>query len=65
MKFAYNAQVDGLKVLFSDAAIEESDADKPGTFLDYDAEGNVVGMEILNASKHAQVPNACEFAVAS
>jgi uncharacterized protein YuzE len=33
--------------------------------LDYDAEGNVVGLEILNASKHTELPNACEFAVAS
>ena len=29
MKFAYDAEVDAVRVLFSDAAIEESDEDKP------------------------------------
>ena len=32
--------------------------------LDYDEAGNVVAMEILNASLHAELPNACVFAVA-
>jgi hypothetical protein len=30
-----------LRILFSNAPIEESDEDKPGVMLDYDKEGNV------------------------
>ena len=51
MQAKYDAEVDILKVRWSDAAIEESDQDKPGIILDYDIDGNIVGVEILNASK--------------
>jgi len=37
-----NAHVDALRILFSDAAIEESDEEKPGIILDFDKIGNIV-----------------------
>jgi len=51
MKITYDSEVDVLHVLFSNAPIEESDEDKPGVILDYDKDGNVVGVEILDAQK--------------
>jgi uncharacterized protein YuzE len=51
MKVTYDSEVDVLHVLFSNAPIEESDEDKPGVILDYDKDGNVVGLEILDAQK--------------
>ena len=51
MQAKYDAEVDVLRIRWSDAPIEESDQDKPGIILDYDQDGNVVGVEILNASK--------------
>ncbi|HZL13610.1 MAG TPA: DUF2283 domain-containing protein [Verrucomicrobiae bacterium] len=51
MKVTYDSEVDVLHVLFSNAPIEESDEDKPGVILDYDKNGNVVGVEILDAQK--------------
>jgi uncharacterized protein YuzE len=51
MKVTYDPEVDVLHVLFSNAPIEESDEDKPGVILDYDKDGNVVGVEILDAQK--------------
>jgi len=51
MKVTYDPEVDILRILFSNSPIEESDEDKPGPIIDYDKEGNVVGMEILDASK--------------
>jgi len=50
-------------VVFSDALLEESDEARPGVILDYDAAGNVVGMEILDASLRITDPAAMEFAV--
>ena len=61
MRVIYDPEVDVLRILFSSAAIEESDEDKPGVILDYDKEGNVVGMEILDASKRVDDPRAVEF----
>lgn len=65
MKVNYDKEVDVLRILLSDRKIAESDESRPGVILDYDGEGNVVGLEILNASKHTELPNTCEFAVAS
>ena len=63
MKVTYDSEVDVLRVLFSDARIQETDEDKPGVILDYDAAGNVVGLEILNASQRVDNPRARDFAM--
>lgn len=63
MKADYDSNVDVLSVVFSDAQVEESDEIKPGVILDYDAAGNVVGLEILDVSRRVQNPAAMEFAV--
>jgi uncharacterized protein YuzE len=65
MKVTYDLQVDVLRIIFSSAAIEESDEDKPGVILDYDKDGNIVGMEILDASKRIENPRSLEYAVAN
>ena len=64
MKITYDPKVDVLRVVFSGAKIQESDEDKPGVVLDYDKDGNVVGIEILNASKRVENPRSVEYAVA-
>ena len=51
MEAKYDPDVDVLRINWSVAEIEESDAISPGVILDYDAQGNVIGIEILNASK--------------
>ena len=65
MKVTYDPQVDVLRIIFSSAAIEESDEDKPGVILDYDKDGTIVGVEILDASKRVENPRAPEYAVAN
>jgi uncharacterized protein YuzE len=62
MKVTYDPEVDVLRILFRDAPIEESDEDKPGVILDYDKEGNVVGLEVLNASQRIENPRALDYA---
>ena len=64
MKVRYDPEVDVLSIVLSEAAVEESDEDKPGVILDYDASGNVVGIEILDASKRMGDPLTVEYAVA-
>jgi uncharacterized protein YuzE len=63
MKVTYDAAVDVLRIVFRDAPIEESDEDKPGMILDYDKDGNVVGLEVLNASERVENPRGVEYAV--
>jgi uncharacterized protein YuzE len=65
MKVTYDAAVDILRLIFSSAPVEESDEEKPGMILDYDKDGNIVGMEILDASKRTENPFAVEYAVIS
>ena len=58
MKVTYDPEVDALTIILSDAAVEESNEAKPGVILDYDVEGNIVGLEILNASKRVDNPKS-------
>jgi len=64
MKILYDPEVDVLSIVFNDLPVEESDEEKPGLILDYDKNGNIVGVEILNASKRVENPRALEYAVA-
>ena len=63
MKVTYDPDVDVLYILLRDTPIEESDEDKPGVILDYDREGNIVGIEILDASKRTENPHSVEYAI--
>lgn len=65
MKVTYDPQVDVLRIILTQAPVQESDEQKPGVILDYDREGNVVGLEILNASKRIENPRSLEYAVTS
>ncbi len=47
----YDAQSDTLQLYLSDAPIEESAELQPGLIVDYDADGNIVGIELLDASE--------------
>ena len=58
MKITYDAEVDVLRIVFSNTPIEESDEDKPGVILDYDKDGNIVGLEILDASRRMENPRS-------
>ncbi len=64
MKLKYDREVDILYIKLNDAPIEESDEDHPGVVLDYDAEGQIVGIEIMNASKRAIQPTEVELEIA-
>jgi uncharacterized protein YuzE len=63
MKVTYDAEVDILRIILSDQPVDESDEDKPGIIIDYDVQGNVVSMEILDASKRGMSPHSVEYAI--
>lgn len=65
MKAVYDPEVDILRIVFGGALVEESDEGKPGVILDYDKDGNIVGMEILDASERMENPRSVEYAIAS
>lgn len=62
MRVTYDPTVDVLKIVLSSAPVEESDEEKPGVILDYDADGNVVGIEVLAASTRVDDPRSVEYA---
>jgi uncharacterized protein YuzE len=64
MKVSYDSQTDTLTVIFSEKPVAESDEDKPGVILDYDESGNLVSLEILDASVRVTVPTRIEYQVA-
>lgn len=54
MKVIYDAEVDVLRIVLNSRPVAESDEEKAGVILDYDGEGNIVGLEILAASKRVE-----------
>lgn len=62
MKVTYDPGTDTLTVILKDGVqVTESDEDKPGVILDYDSEGNLVSLEILDASKRVTEARKIEF----
>jgi uncharacterized protein YuzE len=62
VKAVYDAKTDTLSIILNaDARVVESDEDKPGVILDYDALGNLVSLEILDASKRVSEAHRIDF----
>ena len=64
MKIKYDRQTDIIYIRFSDAKIIESDENKSGIIFDYDIIGNIVSIEVLNASSKMGQVNSIEYEVA-
>ena len=64
MKTTYDSSSDALYVRFADTAIVESEEVADGVVLDFDADGRIVAIEVLEAKKHlsanAHLPTAAE-----
>jgi len=64
MKTTYDAEADALYVRFSETPVVESEEVSDGVVLDFDAEGRIVAIELIDASKHlaagADIPTAAE-----
>jgi uncharacterized protein YuzE len=64
MKVVYDPETDTLTIIFSEAVVAESDEAKPGVVLDYDESGNLISLEILDASQRMPFPTRIEYEVA-
>ena len=62
MKATYDLKTDTLSIVLKPGVtVAESDEDKPGVILDYDDRGNLISLEILDASKRVTEARRMEF----
>jgi uncharacterized protein YuzE len=58
MHLRVDRRADAIYVNLTDRAIKESEEVADGIVVDYDAEGRIVGVEVLDASKRTDDPEA-------
>jgi uncharacterized protein YuzE len=56
MKIEYDQQADAMYIRLRAGSVVESDEVRPGVVLDFDAEGQVLGIEMLDVSKRTDNP---------
>lgn len=56
MKIIYDQETDTMTVILKESAIEESGEAKSGVIIDYDNQGDIVSIEILDAKKRISQP---------
>ena len=62
MKIEYDGETDTLTIALRDGVrISDSVEDPDGVILDYDAKGQLVSIEILDASLHVGSPGTIEL----
>ena len=61
MKVEYDGATDTLTVILRHGVVAESDEERPGVILDYDEAGNLLSLEILEASRRVEEPGSVTF----
>ncbi len=51
MKFHYDQKIDALYIRFNNQRYVESDEVSEGVIFDYDKDGKIIGIEVLDASQ--------------
>jgi uncharacterized protein YuzE len=65
MKITYDSRTDTLAVILKEGVVvAESDEDKPGVILDYDQNGDLISLEVLDASRRVSEAQRVEFQTA-
>jgi uncharacterized protein YuzE len=62
MKIEYDQQADAMYIRLRTGTVAQSDEVRPGMVLDFDAQGRVLGIEMLDVSQ--QTDNPKELAMA-
>lgn len=61
MKIIYDQETDTMTVIFKEASVEESDEAKSGIIIDYDSQGDIVSIEILDAKNRITQPTRVSY----
>ena len=56
MKIEYDQQADAMYIRLRVGVVAESEEVRPGVVLDFDAQGQVLGIEMLDVSKRTDNP---------
>ena len=61
MKVLFDSESDILNIILRDEKISESDEIKEGVIVDYSKKGEIISIEILDASEHVLTPQSMSF----
>ena len=64
MKVTHDPRTDTVVISLRESDIEESDEVRPGVIVDFDAAGEVVRFEVLDASRVVENPREMRFLIA-
>jgi uncharacterized protein YuzE len=63
MRVHFDPEINALYVRFSDSPVHETEEVQPGVMFDYDTEGRIVGMEVLDVTRNLAPANFQEFSM--
>lgn len=63
MKVVYDPDKDILQIAFIETIVEETAQIAPGLVLDYDVDGNVIGLELKKASEKMDNPYTVSYLI--
>jgi uncharacterized protein YuzE len=61
MKIEYDPKADAMYIRLAAGAVVDSDEVRPGVVLDFDAQGRVLGIEMLDVSSRTDNPRELAF----
>lgn len=61
MKVQYDPSADAMYIRLAEGKVADSDEVRDGVVLDYDANGKVLGIEVLKLSQRADKPHEMAF----
>ncbi|MBI4579197.1 MAG: DUF2283 domain-containing protein [Planctomycetes bacterium] len=64
MRVAHGARADTLTIEIKPGPVAESDEDKPDVIVHYDADGTLVDIQVLDASRRVDEARIIQFQVA-
>jgi uncharacterized protein YuzE len=64
VKVIYDKETDTLSIILRAGKMAESDETRPGLILDYGKSGELLSLELLDASEQVTAPQSVEFALA-